>query len=835
MVTISDAIVMTGPSFFPFSLEPAYHTSDAQDVPEVKAVLGRGLSAGNIKAGDDVFFECHAQARPRVSKLAWNHNGEEVHHNVSAGIIISNYTLVLQSLQRVQAGSYTCLAHNLVGVGRSQPVFLKVKSPIIAPSDYPVFLHLKNLLSGQLHGDDEDVKTTALQWISNQEADFYEDDVPEVKAVLGRGLSAGNIKAGDDVFFECHAQARPRVSKLAWNHNVTVRCSLDSFPSNVTFSWRFNNSGEMVDISAEHITNSGLNSTLSYVARTELDFGTLLCWGTNILGAQAKPCKFQVIPLELPKPPTNCTLLDAGGVGIIEKKERSDPHVVHEVMSEDQRFLDSGYGVIEFPGHFIRDQSHSGQNKRPEYRNKKTETATKLTASGNNLKLNSVADIYRFETPAVHTGDARRLRGRSRSRDAYKRPLTENIRTKRNSGSKHKITDGLKHLNGTNTTLAENDILVTCANDNNPVLPVHFNAVVYNANKNELMAKISNATESVFFFKSLQQTSDLDIVLYATNGHGNSSLVVLRTRASIDIAEKRTVPVDRRSSPSRIDITQAKEGPPQGVSARTNTRVLVPILAVVLGVLGTVGLLAVAAVFYYSYKKSSRTSHIKSLADPKSESTDSNPDVIPTIDDTDDTATTMIPTITETILWPSYSGASIGPPPISQYPGEPSRPAGVGVTTQKFRRKAADDTSLKSYTQKSTSSATFILQDSPEIILLNQNKNVGNTATEGQLKELRTLDFKCSTRAQSNSGEQSLTTRREMGTPVGRNVKDFKKFNTQSSDADLMASMNVFHDFYTESSKFSDSIKTLNVNITPPPMFRKNSLISKSTSNVNFD
>lgn len=96
----------------------------------------------------------------------------------------------------------------------------------------------------------------------------------------------------------------------ARHEEVTVTCQIDAVPPMVTFSWRFNSSGDVVDIAESHIASQGLKSSLSYVARTELDYGTLQCWGTNPLGRQKEPCKFRVIPAERPDPPKNCNLMN---------------------------------------------------------------------------------------------------------------------------------------------------------------------------------------------------------------------------------------------------------------------------------------------------------------------------------------------------------------------------------------------------------------------------------------------------------------------------------------------------------------------------------------------
>ncbi len=53
--------------------------------------------------------------------------GTELYQNVGGGIILTEQSLVLQSVTRASAGDYTCLAANTEGKGTSNPVTLRVR------------------------------------------------------------------------------------------------------------------------------------------------------------------------------------------------------------------------------------------------------------------------------------------------------------------------------------------------------------------------------------------------------------------------------------------------------------------------------------------------------------------------------------------------------------------------------------------------------------------------------------------------------------------------------------------------------------------------------------
>lgn len=72
-------------------------------------------------------MECDIRANPWVTEISWFFEGRELHTNVSAGLIISNQSLVLQKVQRTNRGHYTCAASNSEGLGESKPLYLSIQ------------------------------------------------------------------------------------------------------------------------------------------------------------------------------------------------------------------------------------------------------------------------------------------------------------------------------------------------------------------------------------------------------------------------------------------------------------------------------------------------------------------------------------------------------------------------------------------------------------------------------------------------------------------------------------------------------------------------------------
>ena len=210
----------------------------AIDVPQLSLRLGSKLRHSHIQEGNDVYFDCNVRAHPWATEIRWWFEGKELHTNISAGVIVSNQSLVLQRVQRGNRGRYTCTASNSEGEGQSNPVHLRVQYAPVC-------------------------RTTQ-------------------KIVYG----------------------------AARHESVKIHCEVDADPPEVNFRWAFNNSNENVVVENHVASADGTASVATYVPRSELDYGTLFCWGRNNVGSQMEPCIFSVIPAGPPDPVRNCSIVN---------------------------------------------------------------------------------------------------------------------------------------------------------------------------------------------------------------------------------------------------------------------------------------------------------------------------------------------------------------------------------------------------------------------------------------------------------------------------------------------------------------------------------------------
>jgi hypothetical protein len=97
--------------------------------------------------------------------------------------------------------------------------------------------------------------------------------------------------------------------RAALHRHAEVACRVVAEPAtDLQFRWVFRSAREEVDIQRAQVRVEGLVSTVDYVPRTRLDYGSLLCWAESAVGAQAEPCRVELLPTIAPSPPHNCSL-----------------------------------------------------------------------------------------------------------------------------------------------------------------------------------------------------------------------------------------------------------------------------------------------------------------------------------------------------------------------------------------------------------------------------------------------------------------------------------------------------------------------------------------------
>ncbi|EAT42917.1 AAEL005560-PA, partial [Aedes aegypti] len=100
---------------------------DILHVPVISLSLGAPLDSQNLMEGSDVYLECDIKANPPAKKIEWFHNNKLLQS--ARGVIISNQTLVLQSITRATHGEYMCKAANTLGTVNSNQLYLDIKYP----------------------------------------------------------------------------------------------------------------------------------------------------------------------------------------------------------------------------------------------------------------------------------------------------------------------------------------------------------------------------------------------------------------------------------------------------------------------------------------------------------------------------------------------------------------------------------------------------------------------------------------------------------------------------------------------------------------------------------
>ncbi|GBP69054.1 Cell adhesion molecule 1 [Eumeta japonica] len=198
-----------------------------------------------LREDSDVDLLCSADAAPQPFNYTFYKEGETMHEDPVAGIIVAGPRLRIRNLRRHHSAHYRCRAENTEGNDLSEPLSLNV-------------LYRPECATGNV--------------------------VQQLAAAPG-----GLVRARCAVTAPDAEQAGPL--RFYWTYNGTAAKDVLLIPpSNVT------------------ATGSASTVIHGLPDEESGDLGWLGCWASNDVGNQRQPCLYRIVPAGLPEPPSNCEI-----------------------------------------------------------------------------------------------------------------------------------------------------------------------------------------------------------------------------------------------------------------------------------------------------------------------------------------------------------------------------------------------------------------------------------------------------------------------------------------------------------------------------------------------
>nr|CAH7737718.1 unnamed protein product [Callosobruchus chinensis] len=297
-----------------------------------------------LVANEEVFVTCVVNGSRPKALISWTRDTRVFRRGKvieEGNETLSESTITFVPVPEDDGSIFKCIGENpkLIGVGLEDSFKLNVVYP---PQ---VVLHLGNTLNPEdiKEGDDVYFECNIKANPKQHRISWYHDGQP-----VSQNMSSGVIisthslvlqkvarwQSGSYTCLAANARGetssapvylRVRFAPICIHSNgagppitivgasvseaVKVRCQVSADPSDVTFVWQFNNSGDSFDVSPAKVHLQAPNaSELIYTPTTARDYGTLTCTARNSVGSQQEPCVFQVVPASRPSPPTNCSV-----------------------------------------------------------------------------------------------------------------------------------------------------------------------------------------------------------------------------------------------------------------------------------------------------------------------------------------------------------------------------------------------------------------------------------------------------------------------------------------------------------------------------------------------
>ncbi|XP_066963446.1 nephrin-like [Macrobrachium rosenbergii] len=146
--------------------------------------------------------------------------------------------------------------------------------------------------------------------------------------------------------------------QVAHHDTANITCKVNAVPDNVTFTWRFNSSGSLLELAEGRAASWGTTSVLPYTPASPGDYGLLLCAATNAQGAQHNPCVYNITASKPPDLLEDCIIknqttdtlfVSCKGIPTVlprtfsmEVRNSEDLHLVTKVTNTTPHFIATG-------------------------------------------------------------------------------------------------------------------------------------------------------------------------------------------------------------------------------------------------------------------------------------------------------------------------------------------------------------------------------------------------------------------------------------------------------------------------------------------------------------
>uniref|UniRef100_A0A1B0EVK6 Putative b-cell receptor cd22 n=1 Tax=Lutzomyia longipalpis TaxID=7200 RepID=A0A1B0EVK6_LUTLO len=271
--------------------------------------------------GEDLNIVCEVESDPPPRSFRWKFNnsgetldvGRERHHRNGSMRSILHYTPVSDQ----DYGTLSCWAQNEVGAQQNPCLFQIVLAGLpSAVKNCTVSNQTAHSVEIQcIAGYDGGLpqvfvlelvspRTGKLRRVTRSSSGNY-----SCSAVNAEGETVSNQLSLRVKYVPVCATDKVIIIGAFRGEDLNIVCEVESDPPPRSFRWKFNNSGETLDVGRErHHRNGSMRSILHYTPVSDQDYGTLSCWAQNEVGAQQNPCLFQIVLAGLPSAVKNCTV-----------------------------------------------------------------------------------------------------------------------------------------------------------------------------------------------------------------------------------------------------------------------------------------------------------------------------------------------------------------------------------------------------------------------------------------------------------------------------------------------------------------------------------------------